>query len=164
MAERLAGWVKFRTDRLTHAQQQAMLETEFGGMAESLANLSAITGKPEYLTLARVFDHDRLFDPLASGIDPLDGLHANTQIPKMIAAAREYELTGDTRYRDIAQTFWTRVATTRSYANGGDSDDEHFFPISQFAERLGAESSETCNTYNMLKLTRHLFAWAPSAR
>ncbi len=163
MAERLAGWVKFRTDRLTHAQQQAMLETEFGGMAESLANLSAIAGKPEYLTLARVFDHDRLFGPLASGDDPLDGLHANTQIPKMIAAAREYELTGDTRYRDIAQTFWTRVATTRSYANGGDSDDEHFFPVSQFAERLGAESSETCNTYNMLKLTRHLFAWAPSA-
>ena len=163
IAERLAGWVKFRTDRLTHEQQQAMLETEFGGMAESLANLSAIAGKPGYLTLARVFDHDRLFGPLASGDDPLDGLHANTQIPKMIAAAREYELTGDTRYRDIAQTFWTRVATARSYANGGDSDDEHFFPVSQFAERLGAESSETCNTYNMLKLTRHLFAWAPSA-
>jgi DUF1680 family protein len=163
MAERLAGWVTFRTDRLTHAQQQAMLETEFGGMAEALANLSAITRKPEYLTLARVFDHDRVFDPLASGVDPLDGLHANTQIPKMIAAAREFELTGDTRYRDIAQTFWTRVATARSYANGGDSDDEHFFPVSQFAERLGAESSETCNTYNMLKLTRHLFGWTPSA-
>jgi DUF1680 family protein len=163
MAERLAGWVKFRTDRLTRAQQQAMLETEFGGMAEALANLSAITDKPQYLTLARVFDHDKIFGPLASGADPLDGLHANTQIPKMIAAAREYELTGDNRYRDIAQTFWTRVVTTRSYANGGDSDDEHFFPVDQFARRLGAESSETCNTYNMLKLTRHLFTWAPSA-
>jgi uncharacterized protein len=163
VAERLAGWVRFRTDRLTHAQQQAMLETEFGGTAEALANLSAITSKPEYLALARVFDHDRVFAPLAAGSDPLDGLHANTQIPKMIAAAREYELTGDTRYRDVAQTFWTRVATARSYANGGDSDDEHFFPVSEFAERLGSESSETCNTYNMLKLTRHLFSWAPSA-
>ena len=163
VAERLAGWIRFRTDRLSHARQQAMLETEFGGTGEALANLSAATGKPEYLALARVFDHDHLFEPLAAGADPLDGLHANTQIPKMIAAAREYELTGDTRYRDIATTFWTRVSETRSYANGGDSDDEHFFPVSRFTQHLGSESSETCNTYNMLKLTRHLFSWAPSA-
>ncbi len=163
MASKLAGWVRFRMDRLSHARQQAMLETEFGGMAEALANLYAITGNPEDLRAARLFDHDALFGPLAAGRDPLDGLHANTQIPKMIGAAREYELTGDERYRTIATTFWTRVAKYRSYANGGHSDDEHFFPVTDFAAHLGAESSETCNTYNMLKLTRHLFAWAPSA-
>jgi uncharacterized protein len=161
--QRAVTWVKNRTDQLTHAQQQAMLETEFGGMNEVLANLYAVTGNPEHLALAKVFDHEAVFDPLAEGRDPLDGLHANTQIPKMIGAAREYELTGDQRYKSIATTFWTRVATARSYANGGHSDDEHFFPVTDFAYHLGAESSETCNTYNMLKLTRHIFGWAPSA-
>jgi DUF1680 family protein len=163
IAERLADWVKFRMDRLTREQQQAMLGSEFGGMNEALANLYAATGAADYLTLAKTFEHDQVFVPLAAGQDPLDDLHANTQIPKMIGAAREYELTGEARYRTIATTFWTRVVTTRSYANGGDSDDEHFFPIGDFARHLGAESSETCNTYNMLKLTRHIFSWAPSA-
>jgi len=161
--QRAVSWVQFRMDRLTHEQQQRMLETEFGGMNEVLANLYAVTGDPDHLRLAQAFDHDAVFGPLAVGRDPLDGLHANTQIPKMIGAAREYELTGDERYRKIATTFWIRVAEARSYANGGHSDDEHFFPVTDFAYHLGAESSETCNTYNMLKLTRHLFAWTPSA-
>jgi hypothetical protein len=158
-----ADWVKFRQDRLPREKQQAMLMTEFGGMAESLANLYAVTGDPEHLRIARTFDHDFLFDPLARGEDTLNGLHANTQIPKMIAAARQYELTGEARYRDIATFAWKRVALARSYANGGHSDGESFFPVDTFAQHLGASSSETCNTYNMLKLTRHLFAWSPSA-
>jgi uncharacterized protein len=159
-----AAWVKFRMDRLTRDQQQAMLMTEHGGMVEVLANLYAVTGDPDDLRLARAFDHAFVLDPLARGDDSLDGLHANTQIPKVIGAAREYELTGDPRYRDIARFFWQRVALHRSYANGGHSDDELFFPIDTFSEHLGASSSETCNTYNMLKLTRHLFTWEPSAQ
>lgn len=158
-----ADWVKFRMDRLPREKQQAMLMTEFGGMNEVLANLYAVTGNPDHLRIARTFDHDFLFDPLSRGEDTLDGLHANTQIPKMIGAAREYELTGETRYRDIATFFWKRVALARSYANGGHSDGESFFPVDQFSRHLGASSSETCNTYNMLKLTRHLFSWSPSA-
>ncbi len=157
-------WVKFRMDRLTREQQQAMLMTEYGGMNEVLANLYAVTGNPDHLKLAQAFDHDFLFAPLARGEDTLNGLHANTQIPKIIGAAREYELTGDQRYRDIASFFWTRVALSRSYANGGHSDGESFFPVDQFSRHLGASSSETCNTYNMLKLTRHLFSWDPSAQ
>jgi DUF1680 family protein len=90
-------------------------------------------------------------------------LHANTQIPKIIGVAREYELTGDPRYHDIATFFWERVAKYRSYANGGHSDGESFFPIEQFSHHLSGDTSETCNTYNMLKLSRHLFEWAPSA-
>jgi DUF1680 family protein len=160
---RKAGWVKLRLDRLTDEQRQAMLETEFGGMNEVLANLYAVTGDAEHLRLARLFDHRAVFDPLARGEDKLDGLHANTQIPKAIGAAREYELTGETRYRDIASFFWERVARHRSYANGGHSDGEAFFPVENFPRHLGTASSETCNTYNMLKLTRHLFQWAPSA-
>ena len=160
---KMAGWVKLRMDRLSDEQRQAALETEFGGMNEVLANLYAVTGDPEHLRLARYFDHRAVFDPLARGEDKLDGLHANTQIPKAIGAAREYEMSGETRYRDIASFFWQRVAQYRSYVTGGHSDNESFFPIERFSQHLGAASAETCNTYNMLKLTRHLFQWAPSA-
>jgi uncharacterized protein len=156
-------WVKSRVDRFSRAQQQSMLMTEHGGMKEVLANLYAITGNPEHLRLSRVFDHDVVFEPLARAVDPLDGLHANTQIPKIIGAARDYELSGDPHYRDIALFFWKRVALNRSFANGGHSDDETFFPVDQFREHLGPMTSETCNTYNMLKLSRHLFSWGPSA-
>ena len=161
--KRQAAWVKFRMDRLTREQQQAMLMTEHGGMVDVLANLYAVTGDPEHLRVARLFDHAFLLDPLARREDVLDELHANTQIPKIIGAAREYELTGESRFREIARFFWERVALNRSYANGGHSDDESFFPVEHFSEHLGASSSETCNTYNMLKLTRHLFSWQPSA-
>jgi DUF1680 family protein len=94
----------------------------------------------------------------------LNGLHANTQIPKMIGAARQYELTGDKRDEDIASFFWDRVALHRSYVIGGHSDREHFFATNDFARHLTAETAETCNTYNMLKLTRHVFEWDPSAK
>jgi uncharacterized protein len=161
--EKQAAWVKFRMDRLTHEQQQLMLMTEHGGMVEVLANLYAATGSADDLRVARLFEHAFILDPLARHEDMLDGLHANTQIPKIIGAAREYEMTGDARDRDIATYFWDRVALHRSFANGGDSDDESFFPVEHFSEHLGASTSETCNTYNMLKLTRHLFSWEPSA-
>jgi DUF1680 family protein len=164
VVEKQAAWVKFRMGRLTHEQQQAMLMTEHGGMVEVLANLYAATGNTEYLRTAKSFDHAFILDPLARREDELDGLHANTQIPKIIGAAREYEMTGDAHYRAIATFFWDRVALHRSFANGGDSDDESFFDVEHFSEHLGASTSETCNTYNMLKLTRHLFAWEPSAK
>ncbi len=158
---KLANWVKFRVDRLTDEQQQRALDTEFGGMMEVLENLYGATGNSDYLQLARKFDHRKVFDPLARGEDPLNGLHANTQIPKAIGAARDYELTGDKRYHDIATFFWQRVAQFRSYVIGGNSNGEMFFPPETFSRHLGATTTETCNTYNMLKLTRHLFKWEP---
>ncbi|HKA22793.1 MAG TPA: beta-L-arabinofuranosidase domain-containing protein [Blastocatellia bacterium] len=156
---KMADWVKFRVDRLSDEQQQRALNTEFGGMEEVLANLYAVTGNQEYLRVSRKFDHKRIFDPLARGEDPLNGLHANTQIPKAIGAARDYELTGEKRYYDVAMFFWQRVAHHRSYVIGGNSDGEAFFPPEHFSKHLGPSSTETCNTYNMLKLTRHLFTW-----
>src|SRR5262249_6943237 len=159
----MAGWVKFRVDRLSDEQQQRALNAEFGGMEEVLANLYAVTGNQEYLRVSRKFDHKRIFDPLARGEDPLNGVHANTQIPKAIGAARDYEMTGEKRYYDVASFFWDRVAHHRSYVIGGNSDGEAFFPPETFSKHLGSSSTETCNTYNMLKLTRHLFGWEPSA-
>ena len=160
----MANWVNFRVGRLSDEQMQASLRNEYGGMNEVLANLYGVTGNADYLKTAEAFNQKTLFDPLAAGEDRLNGLHANTQIPKMIGAARQYELTGDKRAKDIASFLWDRVAEHRSYVIGGHSDREHFFPTNDFARHLSAETAETCNTYNMLKLTRHLFSWDPSAR
>ena len=104
-----------------------------------------------------------MLDPLARGEDRLNGLHANTQIPKLIGATREYELTGDTNFLNMAENFWDSVALRRSYVIGGHSDHEHFFPTNDFDKHLSTDTTETCNTYNMLKLTRELFALEPDA-
>jgi len=157
--ERIADWLKMRVSRLTPAVMQRSLRVEQGGMSEVLANLYALNADPSCLKLAGQFNHWAVLAPLAAGNDHLDTLHANTQIPKIIGAARQYELTGDPQMRAIAQFFWDRVALHRSWIIGGDSDAEHFFPITDFSGHLSPVTAETCNTYNMLKLTRHLFAW-----
>jgi len=160
---KMADWVKWREDRLTPAQMQKTLETEQGGMTEVLANLYGVTGDTNYLQLSEAFNHQRVLGPLEQGKDELNGLHANTQIPKIIGIAREYEFTDDPQFLTAATTFWNAVALHRSYVIGGDSDHEHFFPVSQFGRHLSAETCETCNSYNMLKLTRELFTLDPDA-
>jgi DUF1680 family protein len=158
--EGMAAWTDWRTGRLSEEKMQRTLQTEFGGMNEVLANLSAVTGNPRYLVIAKRFDHHAVMDPAAQGRDTLTGLHANTQIPKFIGAAREYELTGDPYYRDAALFFWQQVALHRSYVAGGNSISEHFrTPPDVLASELTDLTQETCNTYNMLKLTNHLFGW-----
>lgn len=162
--EQLADWLDFRISRLTLEQMQIALLNEFGGMNEALANLYAITGSPKHLKLSLAFNDEVVLDKLAEKEDALDRLHANTQIPKAIGTARQYDLTGDQRLQDIAAFLWERVALHRSYAIGGHSDDELFFPITRFDQHLSSVTAETCNTYNMLKLTRHIFSWEPSAQ
>jgi DUF1680 family protein len=159
----MAGWIAVRASRLSDAQWQRSLETEYGGMEDVLTGLYAVTRDPEHLRLARLFDQHSLFDALADGGDPLDGLHANTQIPKAIGAARDCELTGTARYCAVSRSFWDDVARHRSYAIGGNSEDEHFFPVVHFSRHLGESTAETCNTYNMLKLTKRLFLRGPDA-
>jgi len=112
--------------------------------------------------MARAFNHKAIFEPLARREDELDGLHGNTQFPKIIGAVRQYELTGDRRLYDLSTCFWERVALHRSFVIGGNTDDESFFPVSDFSKQLGESSTETCNTCNMLKLTRKLFRLSPS--
>jgi uncharacterized protein len=163
--EGMAEWTDWRTGRLTEEQMQHTLQTEFGGMSEVLANLSAVTGNPRYLVVAKRFDHHTVMDPAAQGQDTLTGLHANTQVPKFIGAAREYELTGDPYYHDAALHFWQEVVLHRSYVTGGNSVGERFkTPPDALASVLTDQTQETCNTYNMLKLTNHLFSWSADPR
>ena len=158
--QKMAAWVDWRTGRLPEDQMQRTLQTEFGGMNEVLANLSAVRKNPRYLEVAKRFDHHVVVDPASQGRDTLAGLHANTQIPKFIGAARQFELTGDPYYRDAALFFWQQVALHRSYVTGGNSVSEHFrTPPDVLASELTDLTQETCNTYNMLKLTSHLFGW-----
>jgi DUF1680 family protein len=163
VASRFAAWAKKGTDAMSDDQFQKMLAIEHGGMNEALANLYALTGDSDQLALARRFWQARVLDPLVRGEDPLTGLHANTQIPKLVGSARLYELTGAPRYEAAARNFWTEVVRRRSFVTGSNSEHEHFFPVGEEAARLTVETAETCNVYNMLKLTRHLFAWQPDA-
>lgn len=160
IAEKLADWMYGTFYPLTEDQMQKVLACEFGGMNEALANLYAYTKNDKFLLLAQRFDnHKAIMDSLAIGVDDLEGKHANTQVPKMIGAARLYELTGSKRDSSIASFFWHTVVDNHSYVNGGNSDGEHFGTPRKLNERLSTSNTETCNTYNMLKLTRHLFSW-----
>ncbi|RSM49127.1 hypothetical protein DMA12_05290 [Amycolatopsis balhimycina DSM 5908] len=158
---RKAAWTKTRTDPLSTTQMQAALRTEFGGMPEVLTNLYQVTGDANHLTTAQRFDHAQILDPLAANQDRLSGFHANTQIPKILGAIREYHATGTTRYRDIAVNFWRIVQDHHTYVIGGNSDGEYFQTPDAIASRLSDTTCEVCNTYNMLKLTRQLFFTNP---
>ena len=160
---KLGDWCAGVVQNLNDAQLQQMLSTEQGGMAESLAEIGAITGDAKYLTVAKKFRHAAVFDPLARGEDKLTGIHANTQIPKMIGYDRIYELTGDKVYGAVARNFWNFVVHDRSFATGGHGTHESFFAPAKFRENmLATVGPETCNTYNMLKLTEHLFTEQPT--
>ncbi|MFE0474942.1 beta-L-arabinofuranosidase domain-containing protein [Streptomyces sp. NPDC058947] len=158
----LAGWVDRRTGRLSGQQMQAMLQTEFGGMNTVLTDLYQQTGDTRWLTVAQRFDHAAVFDPLAANRDQLSGLHANTQVPKWIGAAREFKATGTTRYRDIATHAWNICVDNHTYAIGGNSQAEHFRAPNAIAGYLNKDTCESCNTFNMLTLTRELFALDPN--
>ena len=165
VAEGMARWVHTRSGRFSPQEWERIIAVEFGGINEALYNLYAITGKPEHLAAARRFDHEVIYGPLAAAHDQLTGLHANTTIPKIVGAARAYEITGDTRFQRIAEYFWDRVALDRSYCTGGTSNFEHWrTPAGVLACELSHTTQECCCTYNMLKLTRHLFMWNPDAR
>ncbi|MHC4344014.1 MAG: glycoside hydrolase family 127 protein [Planctomycetota bacterium] len=165
VAEGLAAWAKSHLDNLNEEQTQQMLKVEFGGMNEVLCNLYAVTKNPEHLALARKFDHKAVFELLAHFQDKLTGLHVNTQVPKIVGAAREFEVTGESYYYNVATFFWDQVVGARSYCTGGTSNHEHWRTEPyKLAKELSPATQETCCTYNMLKLTRHLFCWNPDAR
>jgi len=163
--EKMAGWVRSWVDPLSDEQMQRVLLVEYGGMGEVLSNLYGVTGNRDYLDLAHRFDKKWFFDALAAHRDELKGLHVNTHIPQVIAAARLYELTGDKRYWNIADYFWNEVTSERSYCTGGTSNFELWrSDPGVLSTQLSSETTEDCCAYNMMKLTRHLFGWSPQAR
>jgi hypothetical protein len=161
----LSDWCLELTSQLSDEQMQRMLATEHGGMNEVFADLSVIAGDPRHLDLARRFSHREILDALAAGRDELTGKHANTQIPKVIGFQRIHELSGDPAMGAAARFFWDTVTAQRSVAIGGNSVDEHFNPPDDFAKMIEHRTGvETCNSYNMLRLTELLFRESPSAR
>jgi DUF1680 family protein len=161
---KLADWAVDVTKNMTDEQFQRMLGAEHGGMNEVLADVYTITNGEKHLVLAERFCHQAILTPLSEGRDNLNGLHSNTQIPKIIGFERLYQLTGKPQYHAAAEFFWQTVTGTRSFATGGNGDNEHFFPVTDFNHHLSsAKTMETCCSHNMLRLTRMLFAGNPAA-
>jgi len=158
---RFAEWAERTLAGLDDAQTQKMLNTEFGGMGEALADLYADTNDDRWLRLSDRFEHRVVVDPLAEGRNVLDGLHGNTQIPKLIASLTRYIQTGAPADGDAARFFWDAVVRHHTYATGGHGKDEYFGPPDALSDRIDGRTCEACNIYNMLKMTRTLFALAP---
>ena len=164
IAERMADWAAGFAQPFSDADWQRVLLTEQGGMMESAYNLYGITGDAKYRDLAVRFYHKKIMDPLADGQDMLAENHANTNIPKVIGAARGYELTGDERLRAISQNFYGFVTEHHAYCTGGTSDGELWRAPDAIAKQLGPDAEECCCSYNMMKLARHLYGQNPDAK
>jgi DUF1680 family protein len=161
----LSDWALRLTSKLSDEQMQSMLRSEHGGMNEVLADVAQMTGDERYMTLALRFSHQAVLQPLAQGRDQLTGLHANTQIPKVIGFKRIADLTGRRDLDRAAAFFWQTVVEHRSVATGGNSVKEHFHDDQDFSPMVDeVEGPETCNTYNMLKLTELLYASAEAGK
>jgi DUF1680 family protein len=156
VAARLGDWVGNRTAPLSEQHMQAILEVEFGGLPEALANLYAITGERRYLATAQRFWHARFLSPLAAGRDRLAGEQCNVSLPKVIAALRLAEETGDDSQASVARNFWRISTGHHSYVIGGQGNHEHWSPPDVVAAALSNYTCEGCVSYNMLKLTRLL--------
>ena len=158
-------WVIDLTAGLGDAQMERMMGNEHGGMNEVLADAYAMTGDGKYLTAARRFSHRMILNPMSQHVDMLDNLHANTQVPKAVGFARIAELGGDENYHDAAGFFWDIVTGERSLAFGGNSRREHFPSREACKDFINdIDGPESCNTFNMLRLTEVLHRRSPDAR
>ncbi|MFL6601105.1 MAG: beta-L-arabinofuranosidase domain-containing protein [Steroidobacteraceae bacterium] len=164
IAERLGGYIEGVFAALTDSQIQSVLSCEYGGLNDSFAELYARTGDQRWLRLARSIYDRKVLDPLTHRVDSLANVHANTQIPKVIGLARLYELTGDQRYAEASAFFWETVTAQYTYVIGGNGDREYFQTPCSISKHITEQTCESCNSYNMLKLTRHLYARLPDAR
>jgi DUF1680 family protein len=162
IVRKFADWLETVLVQMSEDQIQEMLGCEHGGINEILVEIYGITGAEKYLNMSRKFYHKAILDPLSRGEDILPGKHGNTQIPKLIGLARRFELTDNDSDRKTAEFFWETVVNHHSYVTGGHGDSEYFGQPDQLRNRLSRDTTETCNVYNMLKLTRHLFAWNAS--
>jgi DUF1680 family protein len=160
---KFANWIGSIVENLNDEQIQDMLRCEHGGINEVMVDLYVDTGDKKYLNLSKIFYHKAILDSLSMGFDILPDKHGNTQIPKLIGLARRYEITGNLNDKKAAEFFWDRVVNHHSYVTGGHGNHEYFGEPDHLRNRLSDETTETCNVYNMLKLSRHLFQWHPKA-
>jgi len=169
VAQGMAGWADRWSASKTEAHMQQILNVEFGGMAESLYNLSALTGDDRWAKAGDRFTKKRFVNPLGLRRDELRGLHVNTHVPQAIAAARRYEISGDMRFHDVADYFWYEVTGARSYVTTGTSNGESWNAEPrriawELNHSRGSATEECCCSYNMLKLTRKLYSWTADPR
>lgn len=161
----LTEWMYNLTEGLTEEQLQDMLRSEQGGLNEVFADAAALSGDSRYLDLAKRFSHKYLLDFLIAKEDKLTGMHANTQIPKVIGYKRIADIEGNQIWNDAASFFWETVVEKRSISIGGNSVYEHFHPSEDFSSMLTSEQGpETCNTYNMLRLSRMLYTTSADSK
>ncbi len=160
---KFAGWAERTLSALDDVQSQRMLNTEFGGMNEVLVDLHADTGDERWLRLSYAFEHRAFIEPLERHQDDLGGKHANTQIPKLLGSVERYVYTGRPADLLAAGFFWDSVTQHHSFATGGHGTDEYYGPPDRLSDRIDGRTCETCNVYNMLKLTRRLFSLDPDA-
>lgn len=164
MLVKLTDWMERITANLSDAQMQDMLRSEHGGLNETFADVAAITGDKKYLKLAHRFSHDIILNPLLKHEDKLTGIHANTQIPKVIGFKRIADIEKNNDWSKAADFFWQTVVNNRSITIGGNSVFEHFHPADNFESmRTSEQGPETCNTYNMLRLTKMLYTTSADA-
>ncbi|MFT3998406.1 MAG: glycoside hydrolase family 127 protein, partial [Asticcacaulis sp.] len=160
----LSGYIEKVFAPLSDEQVQTVLACEHGGINESFAELYSRTKDPRWLKMAeKTFYHRKVLVPLAEGRDELANTHANTTIPKLVGLARLHEITGSATYKASSAFFWERVTKHHSFVIGGNADREYFFEPDNIAGHVTEQTCESCNTYNMLKLTRHLYSWGPDA-
>lgn len=164
VALRFADWAYDKLKGVPDETRRLMLRNEFGGINEAFYNLYAITGDEKHRWLAEFFHHNEVIDPLYDGEAEFGTRHTNTFIPKVIAEARNYELTGSRKSADAARLFWHSMLHDHCYATGSLSQKEHFFPKGEMGKHINGYTGETCCTYNMLKLGRHLFCWDADVR
>jgi DUF1680 family protein len=159
-----AAWAERILADLDENQLEHMMNTEFGGMNEIMVDLYEDTGDERWLELSWKFEHDDFVMALKQHRDNLAGKHGNTAIPKLIGSADRYVATGAPSDLAAAAFFWDIVVKQHSFATGGHGKDEYFGPAGKFGMRVDGRTAETCNVYNMLKLTRRLFAISPDVR
>lgn len=161
----LTDWFLDMTIDFSEEQFQQMLISEHGGLNEVFADVYALTQDPKYLKLAKDMSHQLLLKPLIESKDQLTGMHANTQIPKVIGFKRIAALSGDEEMHAATEFFWDRVVNQRSVSIGGNSVREHFHPTNNFSSMVSSEEGpETCNSYNMMRLSEQLFQYSPDRK
>ncbi len=164
VATDMGKWASAKLKDIDEPTRLKMLRNEFGGINEAFYNLYSITADPDFLSVAEFFYHPDVIDPLKRGNADLGTKHTNTFIPKVLGEMRRYELTGDEESLNLSRFFWDEMLAHHTFAPGCSSDKEHYFKPEEFSKHISGYTGETCCTYNMLKLSRHMFCNNPDSR